>query len=78
VVTVNSMKSRGDLWRRVADRLSWPGWLGLGVIIATVIAAMSILLSSGGSSTYSNRGNCDAVGDGNTAYCPSVSPGTDR
>jgi hypothetical protein len=85
VVTVNFVKSRADLWNRLTERLSWPGWLGLGamiaaagVIIATGVTLLSIFLSSGSGTSNNVHGNCDATGIGNTSNCPSVSPGRSR
>jgi hypothetical protein len=35
-------------------------------------SAVGLILSSGGSSTYSTHGDCNAQGSGNTAICSSV------
>jgi hypothetical protein len=61
--------SSDGLWTRLAAQLAWPGWLGLGVIVATAVAFTIYFLSSGGSSTSSINGNCDAQGSGNMVHC---------
>jgi hypothetical protein len=49
-----------------------PAWLsrgrraGLGVILAVAESVAGLVFSSGDSSTYSNRGGCNAQGSGNT------------
>jgi hypothetical protein len=51
---------------------AWLGrgwWVGLGVILAAAGTAAGLMLSSGGSSSYSNHGDCDAQGTGNTVMC---------
>jgi len=56
--------------------LSRPWWAGLGVILAAALAVLALLLTSGGSTGYSNRdGNCVAQGNNNTVNCPSTSSG---
>jgi hypothetical protein len=73
-VAVGSVRSPLGFW----GWLSRPWWIGLGVIIATVIALVSIFLTSGGTSGYSNTGNCVAQGNNNTVNCPSSDSGVGR
>jgi hypothetical protein len=52
--------------------LSQPWWVGLGVLLATAVALAGVLLTSGGSPSYSIRGNCVAQGSNNKVTCSSV------
>jgi hypothetical protein len=58
--------------------LSRPWWVGLGVLLATAVALVSIFLASGGSPSYSNYGNCVAQGNHDTVNCPSTTSGAGR
>lgn len=49
--------------------LSKEWWVGLGVILAAAGTVLGLILSSGGSTTYSNHGDCNAQGSGNTVNC---------
>ena len=49
--------------------LSKGWWVGVGVVLATAVALLGILHSSGSSSTYSNRGDCNAQGANNVVSC---------
>lgn len=71
-MAVMPARSRSGLGRW----LSRPWWVGLGVLLATAVALVSIFLTSGGSPSYYNHGgNCVAQGNNNTVNCPSTGSG---
>jgi hypothetical protein len=74
----NKSKSRVNFGDWLANLLSRPWWVGLGVVLATAVALMAYFLSSGGSQSNSVHGNCNAQGNGNTVTCSSTSPGVGR
>ena len=49
--------------------LSKGWWVGVGVVLATAVALLGILHSSGSSPTYSTRGDCNAQGTNNVVSC---------
>jgi hypothetical protein len=72
------LQLRDGLWVWLSDRLSRPWWLGLGVVLATLMALLIYFLGSGGSLSYANNGSCVAQGNGNTVTCRGPSAGTGR
>ena len=67
------VNSSASVWRRLDKRLGWPGWAGVGVILATILSLAGYLLASGGTSSSSQiitvHGSCNAAGNGNTVTC---------
>jgi len=50
--------------------LGHPWWTAVGVILATLMAIITIVLGVGGSPSYSyNGGNCNAQGNHNVVKC---------
>lgn len=80
--TVAPVNSSSTLWRRLDERLRWPGWTAVGVILASVLSLVGYLLASGGSSSISQNitvhGSCNAAGNGNTVTCAQPSSRTNR
>lgn len=71
-------ESRRRFLQWVPEWLSRGWWVGLGVILAAAGTAVGLILSSGVSSTYSNHGDCNAQGSGNTVICSSTPTKTGR
>ena len=69
-------ESRDGSWGWLPAWLSRGWWAGLGVILAVAGTVVGLILSSGGSSTYTNHGDCNAQGSGNTVICSSANPKT--
>jgi hypothetical protein len=74
----SSPKFRNSFWLWMAKLLSRPWWLGLGVVLASLITLTIYFLTSGGSSSFANNGNCNAQGSGNTVSCSGPGPGGGR
>lgn len=68
--------------QRAGKLFSRPWWVGVGVVLATIVAIVGYLLASGGSSVNSEvntvHGSCNAAGNNNTINCPNSSSGTGR
>ena len=73
-----SMRSDRRVLRWVPAWLSGGWWVGLGVILAAAGTTAGLILSSGGSPTYSNNGDCNAQGSGNTVICSGAVTKTGR
>jgi hypothetical protein len=77
---VAPVTSSASVWRRLDKRLGWPGWAGVGVILATVLSMVGYFLASSGSSSSSQiitvHGSCNAAGNGNTVTCTQPNSGT--
>jgi hypothetical protein len=61
--------------RDIHNHLQLPAWLrrgwrvGLVAIVVVAGTTVGLVLSLDGPSTYSNRGDCNAQGSGNTVIC---------
>ncbi len=73
MVKVRPVKSPAKRRTSVANVLSRPWWVGLGVVLATAVALLGYFLVAGGSTSYSNTGPCSAQGNGNTVNCSTTS-----
>jgi hypothetical protein len=72
----NGSTSRASLHGWLANMLSRPWWVGLGVVLATAVALMVYFLGPGGGSpSNSVNGNCNAQGNGNKVTCTNTGSG---
>jgi hypothetical protein len=63
---------RASWWARLKPRLGRKWWAGIGAIatiLGLAVALAAIFIGSGNSPSYSNKGNCNAQGSGNTVNC---------
>lgn len=75
-----------NAWRafrqRAGELFSRQWWVGVGVVLATIVAIVGYLLASGEPSTSSEvntvHGSCNAAGNNNTINCPNSTSGTGR
>jgi hypothetical protein len=77
--SVNSgTRSSRTSWKWLPKWLGGGWWVGLGVILAAAGTVAGLILSSGGSSSNSNHGDCNAQGSGNTVTCSGPDTKTGR